>query len=279
MGDAAKEVIKLPLSKIFSKFIWPYWEKNPKFNVNHCSMSEPKPTHPELDKELTLVGLWKEAVGKVFKLISKSYGIRTVTYTQIKAVKEGTPLGEFDIEVLCAEFTARVLTSKRAHSSICKEGVIHQNQRSVLTPGSFGEECQLKEFEKVTGAILSHATTNLDWLMQSDPEEKMEIEVPIDLPHLKLTSMEASLVRNSPFLIKDLYFLTANSRQAAFESINHELLRASRNTRLADAVDPVYVAQKMKPWFPCDRNSPVPLWKPRPRKPGPRWRRRATQSP
>jgi hypothetical protein len=207
-------------------------------------MSEPEPTAPELDKAPLLVDLWKEAVGKVFKLVSKSYGLRTVTYTYVKAVKEGLPLGEFDIEVLCAELSARVLTSKRAHSSMCKEGSIHQNARSVLTPGSFGDECDLGEFDKIAGAILAHATTNLDWAIQSDPEDKLEIEVPIDLPHLKLTSMEASLVRNSPFLIKDLYFLTANSVQAAFESINQDLHRASRNTRLADAVDPVYVSQK-----------------------------------
>lgn len=190
------------------------------------------------------MALWTESVGKIFKLTSKSYGVRTVTYTQIKTVKASGDSGDFGVEVFCAEITARILPSKRAHSSGCKEGVIHLNEESILTPGSFGEECDAAEFEEISNAILAQTTTTLDRVMPHDPEGDKKIETPIDFPHVKLTDMEASLVRNSPFLIGNAYLLSANSRKAAIESVNQELLRASRNTRLADAVDPIYVAQK-----------------------------------
>ena len=61
--------------------------------------------------------------------------------------------------------------------------------------------------------------TYLEWVVQEAPEEKTEIRIPVDVPHLTLTDMEASLVRNSPFLVRDLYFLTPNSIQAAGSSI------------------------------------------------------------
>ena len=80
--------------------------------------------------------------------------------------------------------------------------------------------------------------------MQRDTEEENEIEVPVDLPHFKVTEMEASLLRNSPFLVKDVYLLSINSLKAGFDSINLELQRAARNTRLADTCDPVYVERK-----------------------------------
>ena len=207
-------------------------------------MNETTLNDPQLAEEISTLILWTESVGKVFKLITKSYGIRNVTYTQIKAVKEAETPGQFDIEVSCAEFTARVLDGKRAHSSGCKEGVIHQDEESILTPSSFGEECQLEEFDTVSAAILVHATMNLDLVMQHDPGEKTAIEAPLDLPHLKVTEMEASLLRNSPFLLRDVYLLSANSLRAAFESINQELMRASRNSRLTDSSDPIYVTQK-----------------------------------
>lgn len=202
-------------------------------------------TDPELLDEIKPpLLLWKESVGKVFKLTSKSYGARTVTYTRIKAVKETATSTDFEIEVACAEIIARVSNSKRGHSSICKDGIIQQNEESIITPSSFGEECRVLEFEKISGSILAHATMNLDLVMQSHPEEDRAIAVPIDLPHLKLTDMEASLVRNSPFLVRDIYLLSTNSRLAALESINQELIRSSRNSRLTDASDSVYVEQK-----------------------------------
>ncbi len=126
----------------------------------------------------------------------------------------------------------------------CKEGVLPQEAGSELRPDSFGDECSAAEFEKVTGAILAYTNTYLDWVIQDVPEERTEIEIPIDLPHLKLTDMEASLVRNSPFLLQDVYFLTPNSIRAALASIQQELQRASRNMRLADAADPLYVERK-----------------------------------
>lgn len=199
---------------------------------------------PETHEEKSRQDLWRESVGKVFKLTTKSYGIRTVVYTQVKAVTETEVPGEFDVQVSCAEIIARVLSSKRAHSSVCKEGTIHHNADSVLLPDGFGEECSTAEFESVTTAILAHATSCLNRVMVPDPEEKSIIDIPIDLPHLKLTEMEASLVQDSPFLIKDLYFLTANSVHAAFEAINQDLQRSSRNNRLTDTADPVYVEQK-----------------------------------
>jgi hypothetical protein len=207
-------------------------------------MQTPTPTTPEIYEEQTRLDLWKESVGRVFKLTTKSYGIRTVVYTQVKAVTETEVPGDFDVQVACAEIIARVLSSKRAHSSVCKEGTIHHTADSVLLPDGFGEECPAAEFENITTAILAHATGCLDRVMIPDPEEKSAIDIPIDLPHLKLTEMEASLVQDSPFLIKDLYFLTANSVHAAFESINQDLHRASRNNRLTDTADPVYLEQK-----------------------------------
>jgi hypothetical protein len=167
-----------------------------------------------------------------------------VTYTQVKAVKQTGADGRFEIEVLCVEITSRVLSGKRTHSNICKEGIMPQEAGSELRPDSFGDECSREEFEKLTGAILAYTNTYLDWVMQAAPEEKTEIEVPIDLPHLKLTDMEASLVRNSPFLLQDIYFLTPNSIRAALASIQQELQRASRNMLLGDAADPQYVERK-----------------------------------
>jgi hypothetical protein len=209
-------------------------------------MSLPMPVSLPADRtvEVTVHGLWQAAVGKVFKIASKAYGVRNVTYTQVKSVRETGAGGDFEIEVLCVEIIVRVLDGKRTHSNICKEGVLHQAADSELLPGSFGVECPLSEFEKVTGAILAYTNTYLDWVMQDAPEEKTEIGMPVDLPHLRLTDMEASLVRNSPFLVRDLYFLTPNSIQAATTSIQQEMHRASRNVRLADVVDPVYVARK-----------------------------------
>ena len=207
-------------------------------------MRESTLTNPEIEEEISRLLLWREAVGKVFKLTCKSYGVRTVTYTKVNAVKESEHPEIFDIEVSCAEISARVHNSKRAHSSVCKEGTIQQDEDSILLPSNFGEECRPQEFEKISDAILTHATANLDRVTQPDSEEKNEAEVPIDLPHLRLTDMEASLVQNSPFLLRNVYLLSTNSRKAAFESINEELRRASRNSRLTDALDPVYVAQK-----------------------------------
>lgn len=188
--------------------------------------------------------LWQAALGRVFKLAGKAYGARTVTYTQIKAVRDTDSAGGFEIEVLCVEITARVLSGKRTHSNICKEGVLPQEANSELMPDSFGVECPVAEFEKVTAAILAYTNTYLDWVMQAAPEEKTEIEMPIDVPHLKLTDMEASLVRNSPFLVRDVYFLTPNSIRAAQASIEQELQRASRGMLLTDKADPLYVERK-----------------------------------
>lgn len=188
--------------------------------------------------------LWEAALGKVFKQAVKQYGVRTVTYTQVKAVRPAAQPDEFEIEVLCVEIIARVLSGKRTHSSICKEGVLHQLPGSELLPESFGAECAFAEFEKVAGAILAYTSTYLDWVAQDSPEETTEISVPIDLPHLRLTDMEASLVRNSPFLVKDVYILTPNSIRAALASIHEELGRASRNMHLSDAVDSLYVERK-----------------------------------
>ena len=208
------------------------------------SMTNPILTEPETTEEISVRQLWQQAVGKVFKIGAKIYGMRTVNYTQVKAVKETGDDGRFEIEVLCVEITSRVLSGKRTHSNICKEGIMPQEAGSELRPESFGDECSRAEFEKVTGAILAYTNTYLDWVIQSAPEEKTEIEVPIDLPHLKLTDMEASLVRNSPFLLQDVYFLTPNSIRAAMASIQQELQRASRAMLLGDAADPLYVERK-----------------------------------
>ncbi len=207
-------------------------------------MTNPLPAEPEVAEEISARQLWQDSTGKVFKLAAKIYGMRTVTYTQVKAVRETGADGRFEIEVLCVEITSRVLSGKRTHSNICKEGVLPQEASSELRPESFGDECSVQEFEKVTGAILAYTNTYLDWVMQAAPEEKTEIEIPIDVPHLKLTDMEASLVRNSPFLVHDVYFLTPNSIRAALASIHQELQRASRNMLLADAADPLYVERK-----------------------------------
>ena len=199
---------------------------------------------PALEEILSGRQLWDAAVGKVFKLASKNYGVRTVTYTHVKAVRDSETAGIFEIEVLCAEITARTLSAKRTHSNICKEGVLQQDAATELLPESFGIECPLKEFEKVTGAIVAYTNSYLDWVMQADPEEQTEIDVPIDVAHLRLTDMEASLVRNSPFLAGNLYFMTANSIAAAQVSIEQELKRALRGMLLTDAVDANYVKQK-----------------------------------
>lgn len=201
-------------------------------------------TDREQDEESSVRSYWQAAVGKVFKLASKPYGIRKVTYTQVNAVKDTDTDGNFAIEVQCVEIIARVLDGKRTHSNICKEGVMHQAADSDLLPDSYGEECPLPEFEKVTGAILAYTNTYLEWVMQEAPEEKTEIGIPVDLPHLVLTDMEASLVRNSPFLVKDRYIITPNSIRAAAASLQQEMSRASRSMLLVDAVDAIYVAQK-----------------------------------
>ena len=207
-------------------------------------MIDPTTIEPEATEEISVRQLWQQAVGKVFKISAKIYGMRTVNYTQVKAVKETGADGRFEIEVLCVEITSRVLSGKRTHSNICKEGIMPQAAGSELRPESFGDECSRGEFDKVTAAILAYTNTYLDWVMQSAPEERTEIEVPIDLPHLKLTDMEASLVRNSPFLLQDVYFLTPNSIHAAMASIEQELQRASRSMLLGDAADPHYVERK-----------------------------------
>jgi len=204
----------------------------------------PKPTGAEAAEETSVRDLWRAAVGRVFKVASRAYGIRKVTYTQVRAVKDTAPAGSFEIDVVVVEIVARVIDGKRTHSNICKEGVMIQAADTDLVPDSFGEECPMPEFEKVTGAILAYTNTYLEWVMQEAPEDETAIQIPVDLPHLTLTDMEASLVRNSPFLIKDLYIITPNSIRAAVTSIQQEMLRASRSMQLADAVDPIYVAQK-----------------------------------
>lgn len=208
-------------------------------------MHEPSLMSSDIEEQdKSLQDHWRESVGRVFKLISKSYGIRNVIYTLIKGVKDREIPGEYDIEVACAEITARILNSKRAHSSGCKEGVIHQTEESILTPTSFGEECTLEEFEAVSTAIMAHATRNLDLLLQRDPEEESAASLPFDVPHFEVNEMEASLLRYSPFLAKNIYLISVNSLKAGFSSINRELQRASRSTRLTDVCDPVYLAYK-----------------------------------
>jgi len=202
------------------------------------------PSETDWDDEVPVRELWRAAVGKVFKLTSNPYGIRNVTYTHVKAVRDVGSEGDFEIEVLCVEIIARVLDGKRTHSNICKEGILPQDAASRLHPAAFGVECSPVEFDKVTGAILAYTNTYLEWVMQETPEEQTEIGLAMDLPHLRLTAMEASLVRNSPFLVKDLYILSPNSIAAARVSIREEMQRAWRNMKLADAVDPVYVEKK-----------------------------------
>ncbi len=207
------------------------------------SIAHPLEVEPAAE-EISGRQLWDAAVGKVFKLASKNYGVRNVTYTHVKAVRDTATPGVFEIVVLCAEITARTLSAKRAHSNICKEGVLQQDSATELVPESFGTECPLTEFEKVTGAIVAYTNSYLDWVMQADPEAQTEIDVPIDMPHLRLTDMEASLLRNSPFLAQNLYFMTANSIAAGQASIEQELKRALRGMLLTDAVDATYVKQK-----------------------------------
>jgi hypothetical protein len=214
-------------------------------HAEHRTMSPAQSSEVDVSaEELSGRALWDAAVGRVFKLASKSRGIRTVTYTQVKAVRSAATRGVFEIEVYCAEITGRTLTAKRMYSNICKEGVLQQDATSELQPESFGTECPLAEFEKVTAAILSNTNSYLNWVMQGNPEEQTDIDIPIDLPHLKLTDMEASLVRNSPFIGANLYFVTENSIAAAEESIQQELKRASRGVLLTDVVDAAFVAQK-----------------------------------
>ncbi|HEX2861252.1 MAG TPA: hypothetical protein VHN79_06415, partial [Lacunisphaera sp.] len=209
-------------------------------------MTQPIPTTPGADPQggIALVDLWRPAMGRVFKLLSKSRGVRQVTYTQVKAVRDPNPEGVFDIEVRCVEIIARVLEGKRTHSNISKEGVLRQDPDSGLLPESFGTECPLSEFEKVTEAILAYTNTYLEWVIEDAPGEKPEHTATVDVPHVRLTAMEASLVRHSPFLAGDLYFLTPSSLEAALVSIRTEMERASRNVHLTDAVDPVYVREK-----------------------------------
>src|SRR3954468_10549061 len=198
-------------------------------------MQEPPLISSDVDaQDKSLQDHWHESIGRVFKLVSKSYGIRNVIYTLIKGVKDLEVPGEYDIEVACAEITARILNTKRAHSSGCKEGVIHQTEESILTPTSFGEECTLEEFEAVSTAIMAHATRNLDLRLQRDADEEPVLSLPFDLPHFEVNEMEASLLRHSPFLAKHIYVVSANSLKAGFSSINQELERAARSTRLTD---------------------------------------------
>lgn len=209
-------------------------------------MSEPEPIAPEPGwaEETAVRELWRGAVGKVFKLTSKPHGVRNVTYTHVRAVRDAGAAGDFDIEVSCIEVVARVLEGKRMYSNICKEGVLHQRADSLLLPAGFGAECPAAEFEKVTDAIVAYTNTYLDWSMEDQPEQQTEIGIPLDLPHLELTDMEASLVRHSPFLIKDRYILSPNSIAAARVSLRQEMQRAWRNINLPDAVDAAYVEKK-----------------------------------
>lgn len=209
-------------------------------------MSLTIPISPESEQveAVSMHSHWQAAVGRVFKLARKTYGVRNVTYTQVKAVSAPGANGDFQIEVLCVEIIARVLDGKRTHSNICKEGVLSQTADSQLLPDSFGAECPLPELEKVTGAILAYTNSYLEWAMLEGSEEKSEIGTTLDLPHLTLTDMEASLLRNSPFLIKNSYILTPHSIRAAIASIRQEMSRASRSILLTDAVDPVYITRK-----------------------------------
>jgi len=196
------------------------------------------------DTGVSLIQLWRPVVGRVFKLVTKSHGVRQVTYTQVKAVRDPGVDGGFDVEVRCVDIIARVIEGKRTHSNISKEGVLRQEADTGLPPQSFGAECPLSEFEKVTEAVLAYTNTYLEWVIQDAPEEKTGTGISVDTPHLLLTAMEASLVRHSPFLAGDVYFLTPNAIEAALVSIRTEMARASRNVHLTDAVDPVYVEEK-----------------------------------
>lgn len=193
---------------------------------------------------ISLLEQWRGAVGRVFKLVSKTHGLRQVTYTRVKTVRAPDSDGSFDVEVQCVDIIARVIEGKRTHSNISKEGVLRLEPEVGLLPESFGEECPLPEFEKVTEAVLAYTNTYLEWVIQDSPEENNEINIPVDVPHLRLNAMEASLVRHSPFLSGDIYFLTPNAIEAAMASIRTEMMRASRNVHLTDAVDPVYVEEK-----------------------------------
>lgn len=190
---------------------------------------------------------WDAAVGKVFKLVDQNEGTRNVIYTQVKGVRDAAPPGSgaFNIEVLCVEVTARTVSSKWTQSNICKEGVLRQEADTDLLPESFGEECPLPEFEKLTGAILASTNSYLDWVMQSDTEQPAGIDAPIELAHVVLTEMEAGIVRASPYLGKTgVYFLTANSITAAQSLIQHEIKRIQRGTETGEVTDEAYLAQK-----------------------------------
>lgn len=194
--------------------------------------------------EPPLLDRWRAAEGRVYKLVTKPYGIRQVTYTQVRAVHEPVADGSFDVEVRCVEIVARVIAGKRTHSNISKEGRLHQRAGTGLPPESFGVECPAAEFDKVTEAILAYTNTYLEWVIQEAPEEQTGIGMPLDVPHLRLTAMEASLLRHSPFLAGDVYFLTPNAVEAGLLSVHSEMARAARNVHLADAVDPMYVMEK-----------------------------------
>jgi hypothetical protein len=202
------------------------------------------PAGPDQDTGDALIQLWRPAVGRVFKLITKDDGVRQVTYTKVKAVREPGADGGFEIEVRCVDIIARVIEGKRTHSNISKEGVLRQEAHRGLPPESFGTECPVAEFEKVTEAILAYTNTYLEWVIQDAPEEKTARDVPVDVPHVRLTAMEASLVRHSPFLAGEVYFLTPNSIEAALRSISTEMARTARNIHLTDRVDPLYVDEK-----------------------------------
>ncbi|AOS43133.1 hypothetical protein Verru16b_00174 [Lacunisphaera limnophila] len=188
--------------------------------------------------------LWREAVGRVFKLVTKPYGERQVTYTLVRSVREPGPDGSFDIDVSCVDIIARVTEGKRTYSNISKEGMLHQEADGWLPPESFGVECPRAEFDKVTEAILAYTNTYLEWVIQDLPEERTASRMPVDVVHLRLSAMEASLVRHSPFLAGDLYFLTPNAIEAGLASIRQEMACAGRSVHLVDAVDPVYVEEK-----------------------------------
>src|SRR6478609_8363719 len=101
-------------------------------NIDPMSPANAPEVEPVME-EISGRQLWDAAVGRVFKLASKNNGVRTVTYTQVKAAGA---VG-FDIEVCCVEITGRTISSKRTYSNICKEGVLQQEAHTALMPESF----------------------------------------------------------------------------------------------------------------------------------------------
>src|ERR1700749_3279356 len=101
-------------------------------NDDISKMTDPLLTEHPAAEDVSVRQLWQLALGRVFKLAGRSYGVRNVTYTQVKAVKDTGRDGGYEIEVLCVEITSRVLSGKRVHSNICKEGVLPQDAGSEL---------------------------------------------------------------------------------------------------------------------------------------------------